>query len=94
VIARRGEIALAPGQSHSVDFKRADLSAAGELGTGRQQVRSEIRRRFFPGISARISQGNVDKFSGTLELVAESTGQTMLLLPAVQAARTAAGRLQ
>ena len=93
-IAHKGEIALAPGQSHSFDFTRADLPSAGELGTGRLQVRSEIRRRFFHGIAARISQGDVDKFPGTLELVAEGTGQTVLLLPAVQAARTAARRIQ
>ena len=50
-IARQDEVAPAPGQSHSFDFKRADLLAAGELGTGRLQVRSAVQRRFFPALS-------------------------------------------
>ena len=93
-IARQGEVALAPGQSHSFDFTRADLPAAGEPGTGRLQVRSAIQRRFFPGIVSRISAGTVDRFPGALELVDQGTGTTMLLLPAVQAAREAARRSQ
>jgi len=93
-IARPGEVALAPGQSHSFDFKRSDLPAAGEPGTGRLQVRSAIQRRFFPGIVSRISAGQVDRFPGALELVDQGTGTTMLLLPAVQAAREAARRIQ
>ena len=75
----QGEVALAPGQSHSFDFKRADLPAAGEPGTGRLQVRSAIQRRFFPGIVSRISAGTVDRFPGALELVDQGTGTTMLL---------------
>jgi len=94
VIARPGEVSLAPGQSHSFDFRRSDLPAAGEPGTGRLQVRSAIQRRFFPGIVSRISAGQVDRFPGALELVDQSTGTTMLLLPAVQAAREAARRIQ
>ena len=50
VIARSDEITLDPGEFHSFDFKRADLPLVGEPGTGRLQVRSEFRRRFFPGI--------------------------------------------
>lgn len=87
VIARSDEITLDPGESHSFDFKRADLPLAGEPGTGRLQVRSEIRRRFFSGIASRIPQG---VFPGTLELIDNSSGKTMLLLPAVQASRSVA----
>jgi hypothetical protein len=87
VIARSDEITLDPGEFHSFDFNRADLPLAGEPGTGRLQVRSEIRRRFFPGIASRIPQG---KFPGTVELIDNSSGKTMLLLPAVQASRSAA----
>lgn len=94
VIARQAEMALAPGQSHSFDFGHADLlMAGGEPGTARLQVRSEIRRRFFPGITARISQGGVDYFPETIELVDQGTGRTMLLVPAIQAAREAARRI-
>ncbi len=73
VIARSDEITLAPGEFHSFDFNRADLPLAGEAGTGRLQVRSEIRRRFFPGTAARSSQGN---FPGVIELVDNLTGKT------------------
>lgn len=77
VIARRDEITLDPGQFHSFDFKRADLPLAGEPDTGRLQVRSEIRRRFFSGITNRISQGELDNFFGTVELVDSGTGKTL-----------------
>jgi hypothetical protein len=86
-IAHSDEITLNPGEFHSFDFKRTDLPLTGESGTGRLQVRSEIRRRFFPGIASRIPQG---EFPGAVELIDSSSGKTMLLLPAVQAARDAA----
>ena len=87
VIAHTDEVTLDPKEFHSFDFKRADLPLSGEPGTGRLQVRSEIRRRFFAGIASRISQG---EFPGALELIDNSSGKTMLLLPAVQASRSAA----
>lgn len=74
VIARSNEITLSPGEFHSFDFKRADLPLAGEPGTGRLTVRSEIRRRFFSGIPSRISQG---RFPGMFELVDNGTGKTV-----------------
>jgi hypothetical protein len=74
VIARSGEITVAPGEFHSFDFKRADLPLAGEPGTGRLQVRSEIRRRFFSGLPSRISQG---RLPGMFELVDNGAGKTV-----------------
>lgn len=47
VIAGSDVITLDPGDSHSLDFNRADLPLAGEPGTGRLQVRAQIRLRFF-----------------------------------------------
>jgi hypothetical protein len=78
VIARSDEITLDPGQFHSFDFQRADLPLAGEPDTGRLQVRSEIRARFFPGIAARIPQG---KIHGAVELIDDATGKTVVLQP-------------
>jgi len=86
VVARRAEIELDPGEFQSFDFTSVDLPVASEPGTGRLQVRCEIERRFFHGIAARISQG---KSVGVLELVQGTTGETVLLLPAVQSAREA-----
>jgi hypothetical protein len=90
VIARRDEITLEPGQSYSFDFKRSELPP-GEPGTDRLQVRAEIARRFFPGIASRILQG---KAPGALELIDEGSGKTVFLLPAVQALRSPARRIQ
>jgi hypothetical protein len=89
-IAHSDEVTLDPEEFHSFDFKRADLPLSGEPGTGRLQVRSEIRWRFFSGIASRIPQG---EFPGALELIDNSSGKTMLLLPAVQASRSAARRI-
>ena len=91
-IARADEIALAPGQSHSFDFRRADLPSSGEPGTGRLQVRSEIRHRYVNGFVARFSAGGRSlNVPGTLELVDEGTGTSHLLVPAVQKIRPVAG---
>ena len=84
VVARTDGIGLDPGVFQSFDFTRVDLPLAGEPGTGRVQVRCEIERRFFHGIAARIPQG---KSVGVLELIDGNTGETVLLLPAVQSAR-------
>jgi hypothetical protein len=93
VIARGEAIALDPGQSHSFDFRRADLPSSGESGTGRLQVRSVIQRRFYNGLVSRFSAGGrMDRFPGALELVDEGPGTTAMLLPAIQAAREKAGR--
>lgn len=93
-IAHADEIALGPGQSHSFDFRRADLAPSGEPGTGRLQVRSEIRHRYYNGFVTRFSAGHRSLNVPTLELVDEGSGKTMLLVPAVQAAREAARRVQ
>ena len=47
LLAEADEIAVEPGESHSFDFNRDDFSLAGDSGTGRLQVRGEIRYRFF-----------------------------------------------
>ena len=80
-IARGNQTVLDPGEFRWFDFKYAELAQRGEPGTGRLQVRVEIEQRFFPGITARISLGNVP---AVLELVDGSTGTTTLLLPAIQ----------
>jgi hypothetical protein len=79
VIAQSDELALEPGKSHSFEFKYADLHLAAEPGTGRLQVRAEIRR-FFPGIPSRISQGMTDAAPAALEIVEINTGKTLLLV--------------
>jgi hypothetical protein len=80
VIAQRDEVALDPGEFHSFDFKRAELPLAGALGSDRTQVRVEIRRRFFPGISSRISQGELDGAPAAVEIFKDSTGKTRILI--------------
>lgn len=77
VIARSDEITLDPGEFHSFVFNRADLPLAGEHGTGRLQMRGEVRRRFFPGITSTISQGESNNFRATVEIVDNGTGKTL-----------------
>ena len=78
VVALSDEITLDPGEFHSFDFKRADLPLGGEPVTGRLQVLSLIRARFFPGIAARIPQG---KLPVAVELIDDSNGKTVVLQP-------------
>jgi hypothetical protein len=80
VIAQSDEVALDPGEFHSFDFKRADLPLAGAPGADRAQVRVEIRRRFFPGIPSRISQGELDGAPAAVEIFNDSTGKTTTLI--------------
>ena len=47
VIAQSDEIAIPPGEFRSFDFNRDSIPLAGEPGTGRLQVRGEIRHRLF-----------------------------------------------
>jgi hypothetical protein len=69
-----------PGEFHSFDFKRAELPLAGALGADRAQVRVEIRRRFFPGITSRISQGELDGAPAAVEIFKDGTGKTTILI--------------
>ena len=61
------EIEVPSGGFHSFDFDAGDLPV-----TGRLQVRIEIHRRFFPGVAARLGQGD----SG-VELIDSATGKTV-----------------
>lgn len=79
VLAHSDEITLAPEQFHSFNFNRSDLTSAGEAGTGRLQVRSEVRRRFVPGFApgVRVALGDVNNSLGAVELVDNGTGKTL-----------------
>jgi hypothetical protein len=80
VIASSDEITLDPGEPHSFLFNRDDLPLVGEGGTGRLQVRAQVRRRFFHGIVDRFSQGKLREFRSVAELVDNGTGRTTAVL--------------
>lgn len=85
LIAHSQELALPPGEFRSIDFNRDSLHLAGEPGTGRVQVRAEVRYRFLSIVDrTQILPGN---FPAALELVDNSNGSTTLMLPAVQKVR-------
>jgi hypothetical protein len=71
VVARSGEVAVGPGAFHAFDFRRADIALAGEPGTGRAQVRVQVRHRFF----AVVDRTQVQT---ALELVDDATGRSAL----------------
>jgi hypothetical protein len=73
VIAQSDEIAIQSGESRSVDFKRDSIPLAGEPGTGRLQVRGQIRHRSFP----IIDRTNLRVWPISVELLNE-TGHTLL----------------
>ncbi|HSB08924.1 MAG TPA: hypothetical protein VLM38_05395 [Blastocatellia bacterium] len=73
VIASGDEVELNPGEFHSLDFDLAGQEQVREPGTGRLQVRIEVRQRFFHGISARVAQG---KSLSSVELIEANTGKT------------------
>ena len=70
VIAQSDEITLAPGEFHSVDFRRADLPLAGEPG-GRLQARVRV-------IWKKLQL--MAEFPSSVELVDDSTGKTSVLI--------------
>lgn len=70
VIAQTDEISLDPGQFHSVDFRRGDLTIAGEPG-GRLQTRARVIWK-----KLRLKQ----EFPSSVELVDDSTGKTTVLI--------------
>jgi hypothetical protein len=78
VIAQKDEILIEQGQFHSFDFHRDDLPLAGEPGTGRLQVRTQIRYRFLSILDR--TQMIPDDFPATIELIDE-TGRTAVLQP-------------
>jgi hypothetical protein len=67
-IANSEETEIPAGEFRSFDFDAADLQLSA---TSRVQVRVEIHGRFFPGVVARISQGDT-----SAELVDIATGKT------------------
>jgi hypothetical protein len=78
VIAAGDEITLDPGEFHSFDFDRDQIALEGEPGTGRLQVRSQIRFRFFSIVDrTRITP---DEIPTSLELTDNSTGSTTVLI--------------
>ena len=74
LLAEADEIAVEPGESHSFDFNRDDLELAGDPGTGRLQVRGEIRYRLFALVDrTRMAWSSV---SASLEIMDGTTGET------------------
>lgn len=78
VIAAGDEITLEPGEFHSFDFDRDEIALEGEPGTGRLQVRSQIRFRFFSIVDR--TQITPDEIPTSLELTDNSTGSTTVLI--------------
>jgi hypothetical protein len=72
VIAESDEIAIPPGEIRSVDFNRDAISLAGEPGSGRLQVRAQVRYRSFFLVDRTRAIG----FPASLELIDNLTGQT------------------
>ena len=75
VIAKSDELAIQPGKFRSIDFKRGDLSLAGEF-SGRVQTRAQIRYRSFP----IVDRSTLIVFPTSIELIDDYTGQTKLLI--------------
>jgi hypothetical protein len=72
VIARTDEIALDPGDFHSVDFKRADLPLSGEFGE-RLQTRAKV-------VLTKFSLTKKTEFPSSVELVDDITGKTTVFI--------------
>jgi hypothetical protein len=86
LLAQSGNLVIPSGEFRSFDFNRNALSLPGEPGTGRLQVRAVVEGTFtltFTGQTTRVP------LSASWELVDNSTGRTIILLPAIQAAREA-----
>jgi hypothetical protein len=77
-LARADLVSLDPGRAHSFEVAYSDLASNSSL-TGRVQVRAEIRR-FFNGITARVSQGKNDIVPDSLEVFDSATGRTVVLM--------------
>jgi hypothetical protein len=78
VIAAGDEITLEPGEFHSFDFNRDDIGLAGEPGTGRLQVRTEVRCRTFSIVDrTRITP---EEIPTSLELIDNRTGKTTAMV--------------
>jgi hypothetical protein len=73
-IAQGEELEIREEQFLSFDFNRDELELAGEAGTGRLQVRSQVRYRFISLVDR--TQIRQDDFQITLEVIDNSTGKT------------------
>jgi hypothetical protein len=73
VIAQSDEIAIPPGEFRSVDFKRDDLSLAGE----RAQIRAQVRYRSFYLVDRTRAIGFPP---ASIELIDNDTGHSTLLI--------------
>jgi hypothetical protein len=91
LVFQTAEVEIAPGEFHSFDIDRADISLPGDPRTGRFRAAGRlvgIRHASVERIKARI-----DKLPASIELVDNLTGKTTaMLLPAVQKVREAASR--
>jgi hypothetical protein len=74
LLAEADEIAVEPGETHSFDFNRDGLALAGDSGTGRLQVRGEIRYRLFSIVDRTQMAWN--SVSASLEILDGTTGET------------------
>ncbi|HEY6548991.1 MAG TPA: hypothetical protein VI589_13840, partial [Vicinamibacteria bacterium] len=74
LLAEAAEIAVEPGEARSFEFKRDDLALAGDSGTGRLQVRGEVRYRLFALVDRTLMAWN--SVSASLEIIDGTTGET------------------
>lgn len=72
VIAESAEIAIAPGEFRSVDFSRDAIALVGEPGSGRLQMRAQVRYRAFFLVDRSILRG----LPLSLELIDSASGNT------------------
>ena len=69
-LAESGEVEIPAGEFRSIDFDRDDLHLAGEPGTGRTQVRTQVRYRFFSLVDrTKLSPPSI-------EIIDKSNGMT------------------
>ena len=78
VLASADEVEIESGEFHSFDFSRNNLNRTGEPGTGRVEVRVQLRYRFFSVVDR--SQLKPENFPVSLELL-DSSGRTVFLQP-------------
>ena len=77
-IAHRPETEVPASEFRSFDFSRDELPLAGEPGTGRLQVRAQIRYRLFSIVDrTQIRSG---EFPVAFEVIDDSTGKTVRYL--------------
>jgi len=89
------EVEIGPGEFHSFDIDRSNISVAGDPRTGRFQARARLigLRRASAREDASNVRARIDRLPRMIELIDNETGKTTaMLLPAVHKVREAANR--